>query len=87
MTFNLHTAADSNGWVNLSDRNSDGTIVTLDFQPCDGYDAIRVTVKNARTGEDFILYPENHNALDCFNHPYAFASKVLSSGRMDTVAH
>jgi hypothetical protein len=86
MTFNLNTAADSQGWVNLSERSADGITVTLDFRKLEGCDELRVCLHNARTGEDFTLYPENHNARDCFYHPYAFASRAISSGRLDRVA-
>ena len=86
MTYKLHTTPDSLGWTNLSERSSDGTTVTLDFRKCDGVDTIRVAVVNDRTGENFILYPELHNAKDVFDHPYAFAARALQAGRLDRIA-
>lgn len=61
---------------NLASRDSNGIAVSLDYDPDEN--EIRVSVKSE--SEDFTLYPPNAKAFDCFNHPYAYADRVLKRG-------
>lgn len=73
---------------NLATRSNDGFTVTLGYDEKakgdDSRDLLHVHVSSAQY--DFTLHPEPHNALDCFNHPFAYADRALTSGRMDRVA-
>ena len=66
---------------NLASRDSDsGQIsVSLDWNS----QTEEILVRVVSPTEDFTLYPPRNLALDCFNHPYAYAARALSSGRMD----
>lgn len=73
-------------WQNLAERSNDGLVISLDFRALDSsfssQNELRVRV--SRDGSElFTLYPENENALQCFNHPYAFAYRALSAGKLD----
>lgn len=61
---------------NLATRDSNGIAVSLDYDTKEK--EIRVSVKSE--SEDFTLYPPNACALDCFEHPYAYADRVLKRG-------
>lgn len=67
----------------LATRKSGNVIVCLAYDF--GASQVEIIV-NAPT-EDFILYPENSRALDCFHHPYAYADFMLKSGRCERVRH
>jgi hypothetical protein len=56
----------------LDFRSTDGLEVTLLWQP--ETDRIRVTVSDAKTGDDFDLDVHPAEAMDAFLHPYAYAA-------------
>lgn len=56
----------------LDYRSTDGLDVALLWQP--ETNRLRVTVFDAKTGDDFSLSVEPAEALDAFHHPYAYAS-------------
>lgn len=70
------------GTVILADRSANGISVELayDFTNCEA----SVHVKSP--SDDFTLYPPNPVALDCYWHPYAYASRVLARGTFAEVA-
>lgn len=70
------------GIQNLAHRQSSGIYVSLDFD----FDAEQALVTVKSQTEEFTLYPHNPQALDCYRHPYAYASSALMSGRMERVA-
>lgn len=74
-------------WQNLSDRQNDDYRISLDFRKdtLTEDSEVRVSVHVISSGEDFTLYPPNNLALDCFNHPFAYAHRAIMSGRMDKV--
>jgi hypothetical protein len=55
----------------LAHRYSNGIDVTLSWSP--GDDVLLVTVCD-EAGDDFELVVESHEALDVFEHPYAYAA-------------
>jgi hypothetical protein len=55
----------------LDHRHSNGIDVTLSWSPSD--DRLFVTVHDD-TGDAFELTVEAHEALDAFEHPYAYAA-------------
>jgi hypothetical protein len=61
---------------NLAVRQSSGITVSLDWS--EDENDITVSVNCADT--NFILHPPADKAMDCFNHPFAYADKVLASG-------
>jgi hypothetical protein len=64
-------------WTNareLDRRETDGIEVTLLWRPED--DALLVTVADARSGETFELQVEPAEALEVFEHPYAYAARL-----------
>jgi hypothetical protein len=65
--------------ANLATRNNSGLFVSLDYDS--DKEEIMVSVKSETA--DFILYPPNHRALDCYRHPFAYADHVLMTGRYD----
>jgi hypothetical protein len=56
----------------LASRASNGIEVTLLWNP--GSDELRVCVTDAHMHVYFELPAERDNALDVFNHPYAYAA-------------
>ena len=54
----------------LNHRGGDGFEVTLLWAEDDG--SLRVVVKDWRTDEHFEVAATPDNALDVFNHPYAY---------------
>jgi len=56
----------------LAQRTSDGIEVTLLWSPADG--RLTVSVADGRYGEAFVLDAAADEALDVFNHPYAYAA-------------
>lgn len=71
-------------WKNLAVRDGDSRHITLDYGIDD--DTQQPIVRVAVQGQDdFILYPPNSQALDCFYHPYAYLNRVLQSGSYQTV--
>jgi hypothetical protein len=69
-------------WINLSERTNDMLTITLDFckesRNDPTLDAVRVHVMNHRNNQDFTLYPNPSDALDCFNHPFAYSTAFLN---------
>jgi len=59
----------------LSYRENDGIAVTLLWHT--RTDKLTVTVRDWRTGEAFELAAEAKNAMDVFNHPYAYAARFM----------
>jgi hypothetical protein len=59
----------------LSYRESDGIQVWLLWSPAT--DEVSVFVSDARTEESFELSVPRKNALDAFEHPYAYAGREL----------
>jgi hypothetical protein len=57
----------------LAQRENDGIAVTLLWQK--GTDRLTVTVRDWRTGEAYVLDVQPRNAMDVFNHPYAYAAR------------
>ena len=58
----------------LAHRANDGVEVALLWNETSG--ALVVTVDDARSGDRFQLSVESRNALDAFNHPYAYAARA-----------
>jgi hypothetical protein len=56
----------------LDHRQSDGIDVTLSWSPA--HDRLFVSVRDGG-GDSFELAVEPHEALDVFNHPYAYATR------------
>ena len=56
----------------LAYRETDGIAVTLWWHS--GHNRLRVSVHDGRTGDWFALNAEAHNALDVFEHPFAYAA-------------
>ena len=56
----------------LAHRINDGIHVTLLWNEDTG--ALTVTVLDAKTGAAFEIPAEPQNALEAFNHPYAYAA-------------
>jgi hypothetical protein len=56
----------------LASRASNGIEVTLLWNRRS--DDLSVFVSDTRTGIEFEVATERHNALDIFNHPYAYAA-------------
>jgi hypothetical protein len=57
----------------LAERESDGIFISLRWDP--GTGSLSVSVKDSRTGETFDLDANETNALDVFQHPYAYAAR------------
>jgi len=57
----------------LAQRENDGIAVTLLWHSLT--DRLTVTVNDGRTGETFDLDARPQNAMDVFNHPYAYAAQ------------
>jgi hypothetical protein len=57
----------------LAQRENDGIAVTLLWHSVT--DRLTVTVRDWRTGEGFDLAATARNALDVFNHPFAYAAR------------
>ncbi len=55
----------------LAQRENDGIAVTLLWHTVT--DRLTVAVRDRRTGEAFDLDAEPRNAMDVFNHPFAYA--------------
>jgi hypothetical protein len=55
----------------LDARRGDGLDIRLLWSPAD--DTVTVTVADARTEELFIIPVVSHEALDAFQHPFAYA--------------
>jgi hypothetical protein len=60
----------------LAERESDGISVMLSWDTATG--SLSVSVRDARTGEAFDLDANETNALDVFQHPYAYARCELA---------
>jgi hypothetical protein len=56
----------------LAYRANDGVEVALVWDP--RTNALAVTVNDVRTGDDFELAVGSAEALDAFDHPYAYAA-------------
>ena len=56
----------------LAARTTDGIDVTLLWYV--GTDRLEVRVDDSRTDETFVLDVHHHEALDAFEHPYAYAA-------------
>ena len=57
----------------LDHRSSDGIDVTLLWNAFT--DRVSVSVHDQRSGEIFVLEVPGADALDAFNHPYAYARR------------
>ena len=72
----------------LAFRANDGVEVALVWDP--RTNALAVTVNDTRTGDDFELVIDSAEALDAFEHPYAYAASrgvdFLAGRRADPVA-
>lgn len=62
-------------WKELSTRCNDGLTVSLEWC-ADAEEEIRVRVVSET--QDFTLYPAPSRALDCFWHPFVYASASLN---------
>jgi hypothetical protein len=56
----------------LAQRENDGIAVTLVWHS--GTDRLTVKVRDQRNGDSFDLAAHARNALDVFNHPFAYAA-------------
>jgi hypothetical protein len=56
----------------LAHRSGDGLEVTLWWRPED--DSLLVVVDDARSGDLFQLDVDHRDAMDAFDHPYAYAA-------------
>jgi len=68
--------------VVLADRSSDGTSVTLSYD----FAEEQATVSVDSAHGNFVLYPPNPVALDCYYHPFAYADRVLHRGTFAQVS-
>jgi hypothetical protein len=68
----------------LAFRESDGIEVVLRWNRISG--ELTVSVRDRVTGESFDVRADRHDALDVFNHPYAYASVWSRPGRLVAVA-
>ena len=69
----------------LAYRENDGVSVTLVWEA--GSDRLTVSVRDLRSGEAFDLRAAAENAMDVFNHPYAYAARAVEpAGSPETVA-
>ena len=57
----------------LARRSSDGVVVSLLWRRAD--DQLTVVLEDKRTGETLKLPAQRDNALDVFQHPYAYARR------------
>jgi hypothetical protein len=60
----------------LAQRQGDGMEITLLWSDHDG--ALSVVVEDWRTGEVFEIPARPENALEVFNHPYAYRATALT---------
>ena len=56
----------------LDSRSNDGIEVSLLWRPSD--DQVFVRVVDARAGEQFEIFVDAEDALDAFQHPFAYAA-------------
>jgi hypothetical protein len=71
----------------LAYRSNDGVAVALVWDP--PTNELAVTVSDARTGDDFELSVTSTEAMDAFEHPYAYAAMRgvhFLDGRLERVA-
>ena len=61
----------------LDARRGDGLDIRLLWNPVD--DAVTVTVADVRTEELFIIPVASHEALDAFQHPFAYAGAPVDN--------
>lgn len=59
-------------WRELSHREGDGYEVKLLWRQDEAGDVLRVDVDDWRTDEHFEVMATPENALDVFNHPFAY---------------
>jgi hypothetical protein len=59
-------------FTELAQREGDGLVVSLMWNRADN--ALRVSIANAETGEEFELDAHPDNALDIYYHPFAYAA-------------
>lgn len=57
--------------LELATRKSDGITVELSWFRTANLTAVHVSTPD----DEFIIYPPNSRAWDCFNHPYAYAAR------------
>ena len=69
----MTTATTPTGTRELDHRNADGVDVTLLWHPTG--DFLSVVVSDERIGRAFeLVLDDRDNAMDVFNHPYAYAA-------------
>jgi hypothetical protein len=76
----LERSADIESWPTkreLSRRRSGGIEVVLYW--CDTTSAVTLFVLDERTGEAFEVEVDGAQALDAFNHPYAYCGAVRAA--------
>jgi hypothetical protein len=59
-------------WTELASRGNDGLEVSLLWNPAT--DRVKVTVADSKLGDAFELHVPGAEALDAFDHPFAFAA-------------
>jgi hypothetical protein len=59
-------------FTELAQRAGDGIVVSLMWSRADN--ALRVSVANTQTGEEFELDAHPEDALEIYYHPYAYAA-------------
>jgi hypothetical protein len=70
----------------LAYRENNGIVVTLWVNS--NLNQLRVSVHDERTGDLFALDADADNALDVFQHPFAYASRQgANAARTAVVAH
>jgi hypothetical protein len=69
----MNGKADTSGVRELDRRSGNGIDVTLLWSSRSG--RVIVAVEDARTSESFHITVDPHDALDAFNHPYAYGSR------------
>ena len=77
--MNVSTLVNS---VELDTRKGDGITVELSYNRAENQAQVHVSTPS----EDFILYPPNHLALDCYRHPYAYADTLITTGRFERLS-
>jgi hypothetical protein len=63
---------ETQAFTELAQRAGDGIVVSLMWSRTDN--ALRVSIANTQTGEEFELDAHPDNALDIYYHPFAYAA-------------
>jgi hypothetical protein len=76
------TARGTTAEKELAHRSSDGIDVALYWN--EQTNRVTLTVCDARSAEDFELEVDRASALDAYRHPFAYAGKERTGGKIAT---